>query len=328
MREGKLSVVMTFKNEYDEVAKTCKSIRDTAGDKVDIIVLNDDSDKGFDYEESLKPYNVKYFYSPKRLGSSLGKQMCVDMCETPYFLILDAHCRMWTPDWYDKAIEIMEKNEDCVYCCCVRFFSDDTDVKSFGVPAYGAFYFYEKPRPLTCKWNVSKLSDTEFEIPCILGANYLCSKRWWNYIDGFNGLKLYGREEPFVSRKSLMLGGKVKCIPQIITGHKKRKDNKFPYHLDYSEVVHNELVMAYLLMNNDFDKFLKYYEKNLSHSLVQSALKVFETHKEEIESKYKHFSSLFKLTSKDIDDLNLEFCKKNGISTPLNEKNTLAATLA
>lgn len=70
---NKLSVLISFKNEREELAKTCKSIRDTAGDKVDILLLNDDSDKDFDYYESVKPYNVEYYVSDKRLGSSLGK---------------------------------------------------------------------------------------------------------------------------------------------------------------------------------------------------------------------------------------------------------------
>ena len=262
-------MIITFKNEGDEVAKTCQSARETAGDKIDIIVLNDASDDGFDYEESLKPYNVEYHYSSERLGTSRGREKCLEYCKTPYFIIMDGHCRFMTEDWCDKAIAVMDKGEDCVYCCACSYFSDEGITSTKGL---GAYYDYSANQPLNCIWNIKKLSDEEFEVPCIFGANYLCSMEWWKKIDGLKGLKLYGRDEPFLSRKSIMMGGKVKLIPQIWTLHKTRK-NGFPYKVNWSECIYNDLAMIYILWPEMFNRVVKYFKKKYGQNTITTVLK-------------------------------------------------------
>lgn len=102
------TVIITFLNEGDEVGLTCKSVRETCGDKVDIIVINDNSDDGYDYFNSLKQYNIRYYKNDERKGCTVCRHMAVNYCDTPYFIILDAHCRFYTHDWLNKAIAIME----------------------------------------------------------------------------------------------------------------------------------------------------------------------------------------------------------------------------
>ena len=51
--------------KYDE---TVKSIRETARDNVDILLINDASTDSFDYEEIGRVYKVKYMVNKKRLG--------------------------------------------------------------------------------------------------------------------------------------------------------------------------------------------------------------------------------------------------------------------
>ena len=96
--------------------------------------------------------------------------------------------------------------------------------------------------------------------PCILGANYFCRKDYWNKLMGYQGLRLYGREETFISLKSLMAGGSVKCYPKICTGHKTRPNNKQPYKCYCYEIAHNEMVIAYLLTPHLFDKLMLAWE--------------------------------------------------------------------
>ena len=309
----KLSVLISFKNEGEEVARTCKSARDTAGDNIDIIVLNDASDP-FDYKTSLEPYDVKYYESTERLGSSLGKEFCVEHCETPYFLILDAHCRL-SEGWLDKALEILEKGEDCIYCCRTRFFSDDEAQNLVGTDGYGAYYSYTTPRFLGVSWNIKKLSDIEFEVPSILGANYLCSKRWWSYIKGFKGLRLYGAEEPYVSRKSWLLGGKVKCVPQIITYHKQRIEKKFPYTVHNYELVHNELVIGYTIFADRWDAIKDAYLNTTNETSYSNALEVFNSHIEELNILRNYYAEHTKMPISELDNFNKEFCKTIGIKT-------------
>lgn len=302
-----MTVIITFKNEGDEVAKTCKSTRDTAGDNVDIIVLNDNSDDDFDYVTSIEPYNVKYIKTNERLGTSGGREEALKYCTTPYFIILDGHCRFYTEDWYDKAIDVMGKNEDCIYCCACKFFNDDEIFKTIG---YGAYYNYQVEKAkLNCVWNVKKINETEFEIPCILGANYMCSMRWWNYIKGLQGLKLYGRDEPYISRKSIMMGGKVKCIPQIITLHKKRKDGKFPYKTTGYETLYNDFAMIYLLYPEIYSYIENFLIKIYNKTQISYIKNLIKSDIPELISLMNYIQENKKFTFIDVDNYNNEFLK-------------------
>jgi len=69
---NKLSVCMSFLNEGEEVGNTVRSIRETAGDSVDIIAVNDASTDSYDYEADLKGLNVHYFVNKRRIGSAAG----------------------------------------------------------------------------------------------------------------------------------------------------------------------------------------------------------------------------------------------------------------
>jgi hypothetical protein len=154
----------------------------------------------------------------------------------------------------------MEKGEDCIYCCTCLYFDDDEGIHR--TKLYGAQFRHTKSQVLNCVWNTKELSSEEFIIPCILGANYMCSMRWWKHIKGLEGLTMYGRDEPYLSYKSWMLGGQCKCIPQITTLHKGRKKNGknvIPYKASYLECLYNELVMTYVLFPEYYEKLVDYF---------------------------------------------------------------------
>lgn len=255
------TVIVTFLNEGDEVGLTCKSVRETCGDKVDIIVINDNSDDGYDYFNSLKQYNIRYYKNDERKGCTVCRHMAVSYCETPYFIILDAHCRFYTHDWLNKAIAIMERNDNSIYCCSVQYFYNEEDHKdNKNIIAYGAYFKFTKEAPLGAAWNVKNLAkgdDDTFVIPCLMGANYICSKRWWNHINGLEGITMWGRDEEFLSLKSYLAGGDVKCITNILTAHKGRINNERPYVCYSTEVYHNEIAIAYIVLPYFFEKIVQ-----------------------------------------------------------------------
>lgn len=314
--EKEITILIPSKNEKEELARTCQSVRDTAGDRVDIIVLNDASDDGYDYKNSLTSYDVRYYESKERLGSSGGKQKCVELCETPYFLILDSHCRLYTKDWLDRALEIMHREEDTVYCCKVQYFSNEQDHQSPAhMTAYGGFWDYNPKSLFSCGWNLNRWDENNpFETPCLLGANYLCSKRWWNYLKGYEGLRLYGREETYISWKSRMAGGTVKCIPTIHTGHKTRPNNKQPYLCCTYEIVHNEMVILYTLHPEMWERVMKCWTYLYNPAVMKDARNLFNTHREELDALRDYYQSIRKVSNKEIDAFNSAFQKKMGWS--------------
>jgi glycosyltransferase involved in cell wall biosynthesis len=58
---NKLTAIIPFLNEGIEIEQTLASIRETAGDEVDIIVINDNSHDDTDYETVAG----KYVYNQK-----------------------------------------------------------------------------------------------------------------------------------------------------------------------------------------------------------------------------------------------------------------------
>ena len=64
-----LTVLIPFMNENEEVIATVADVRRTAGRHVDILVLNDCSTDGYNYEEELRKYDVRYVCNPENLLS-------------------------------------------------------------------------------------------------------------------------------------------------------------------------------------------------------------------------------------------------------------------
>lgn len=75
----------TLLNEGAEICETVKSIRETARDNVDILLINDASTDSFDYEEIGRVYKVKYMVNKKRLGPAFSRDLGIGMIETDYF---------------------------------------------------------------------------------------------------------------------------------------------------------------------------------------------------------------------------------------------------
>lgn len=60
IRNNKLTVLIPFMNEGEEVAATVRDVRRTAGMGVDVIVVNDCSTDGYDYKKDLEQYKITY----------------------------------------------------------------------------------------------------------------------------------------------------------------------------------------------------------------------------------------------------------------------------
>lgn len=307
-----ITVIISFLNEGDELFRTIESVRATAGDRVDIVVVDDYSDDGRDYNAELQKYGVLYHRNPERKGSSIGKEIGVSLCKTPYFLLLDSHCRMYTSDWLDR-LEAELRNPDAVktlYClACQPFDTEDGEQDMRKPITYGAHMTYKPSCVFSLTWNNKVISKEPFDVPCILGANYVCSKEWWDYIGGHRGLRLYGREEQFVSYKSRMLGGYVKCIPSIVVGHRFRKAGARPYKCTIDEGYHNEMVVAYICAPHLFPRLLRHWESRCHKPSFEKARATFFAHLEELEYIKSEISSKCVTSFDSQDEFNTRFLR-------------------
>jgi hypothetical protein len=84
-------------------------------------------------------------------------------------------------------------------------------------------------------------------VPCILGAAYGVSKKWYKYLDGFWGHKKWGTLEPYISLKSYLFGGNCLTAPHIETAHIFK--SKGTHETGEEFMVYNKLLVLWLLFS-------------------------------------------------------------------------------
>ncbi len=249
---NELTAIIPFLNEGTEVVRTVESIREFAGDAVDIIVINDASEDGYDYQEELSPYGVRYYFNRERKGVAASRDYGVELCTTPYFILLDAHMRFYGRGWTERIVSFLKRDDRVLLCAQTRSLTKDEQGEVFetsDVPtSFGAY----QPLVKTEYWpdidwnNVERCPGSpEEDIPLVLGAGYAASKRYWTYLRGLEGLVHYGSDEAYISLKVWREGGRCVLLKDVVIGHVYRM--KAPYRMYSEKQVFNSLLISSLL---------------------------------------------------------------------------------
>lgn len=247
MTGKRLTVVIPFLNEGDEVGHTVRSVRRTAGDRVDIIVINDCSDDDYDYLSDLEGQDVVYVYNRFRIGAAASKEKGARLATTPYFLLLDAHMRFYDSEWPERITAVLDADDRQLLCAQSKpLIKENGQVTSPNSPyTSGAYLTFSHADYMPgIRWNTLRKvhGDDGNRIPCVLGAGYAASKRYWNHIRGLQGLIHYGCEEAYVSLKTWLEGGSCRLLPEVVIGHIYR--TKFPYRVAKPQSVYNYFVIS------------------------------------------------------------------------------------
>ena len=300
---------MPYLNEEEEVINTINSIYETSNkDIFDILVVDDCSKDTYDFSRYKE---VKYVKNEKRIGSGASKHKGAMLSKTPYVFIIDAHMRFRKDNWLDKIIECIGKEPNTAWCTtCLGLDKNNMDVYNPDAKYHAAnMLIYDKTsdknRPsreiIEPKWKNFE-HKTEYEVPCILGANYGFSKKWYSHIKGMKGLKMWGTEEPFLSIKTWMAGGKCKIRTDIEIGHKFRRHA--PYVTDIAPLYFNKIYFCKTLLPDDLsEKIINFLPKNINY---KTAMDMIEKEKMSIEEDRAYYKSIFK---SDIYD----YCRKFNI---------------
>ncbi len=97
---------------------------------------------------------------------------------------------------------------------------------------------------LDAQWRYTDQAPDEplIQIPCVLGACYAMSKRYWLYLRGLAGLHTYGCDETYLSLKTWLEGGICLLMKNIKVGHIFRK--KAPFDMCTRDLIYNKLLIA------------------------------------------------------------------------------------
>ncbi len=295
---NRLTVIIPFLNEGEEVRNTILSIRATAGNSADIIVINDASDDQYDYEGDLRDLQITYIRNSYRLGAALSKEKGVQLSKTPYFILLDAHMRFYDKGWVDYIIKELDQNSHRLLCAQTIFLKKEKDGEvsihaSSKVP-HGAFLAFGSNKHVpSIDWNyhTGKIPFcVENQIPSILGAGYISSKNYWNKIRGLQGLIHYGCEEAYLSIKAWMEGSGCYLLPNLSIGHIYR--DTFPYKVYSFQYMYNHLFISELLFPTSAKFHARYIAWNLGHESFDRAMEYMETVKD-LSLKLKEYYASF-----------------------------------
>lgn len=246
----KLTVIIPFLNENEEVEKTVSSIRDTVGEEVEIFVINDQSTDGYPYQKKLQPFHVYYFYNDKRKGVAASRDFGISQCLTPYFILLDAHMRFYDNKWAREIVRILVSNGRQLLCCQTKVLKKDEEgivheEDNQCATSFGAYLPLSKSAMfLNVEWNREERyphNSTE-PIAVVLGAGYAASTRYWKHLKGLEGLLSYGSDEAYISLKVWLEGGQCTLLKNIIIGHIYRTVAPYPIHS--VTTVYNQLIIA------------------------------------------------------------------------------------
>lgn len=256
----RLSIVITHLKDPD-IANTVRSIKETAGERPEIIIVNDggeislhEADRGF----------VKVFNNERRIGVGPSRHVGILRATGDYVMVIDSHMR-FTAGWYPRLVERMEGQDFTLACfACLGLDSEHMDPSNPKSIYYGATWnvFGKDPnwpvetQVMEAVWNKSSPGDFA-DIPCVMGGAYIASKNWFLTISGLNLLRQWGEDETILSLRSWMFGGDVKLISDIGIGHKfLLQFERQPYEVNKGYTLHNKLVVIHTLLPKPLREFL------------------------------------------------------------------------
>lgn len=312
-----LTIVMPFLNEGNEPLKTIETIYSTIHSKdlskLEIIAIDDKSNPFFKTNLFSFP-SVQHIKNKHRIGVDGCRQIGVNMAASNNILVIDGHMRFKQDDWFNKIQDCLNREPKTLWCTtCLVLGYGNMDVHRATDKYYGASLLFvnEDSDPsrkateiLEPKW-IDKKQNGAYDIPCILGANYFFTKKWFDYIHGLNGLKMWGTSEPFMSLKSWMAGGKCKITTDIEIGHKFRKNA--PYSTNIWCMLYNKLYLCKAILNEDLsNRLINKFDRdgNFDRAMLE-----IEKNKNDIDIEREYYKNTFVNSIED-------FCNRFNISIP------------
>jgi glycosyltransferase involved in cell wall biosynthesis len=317
IRGKQLTVIIPFLNEGKEVEDTLCSIRDTAGNSVDILLINDCSTDKYDYEKAAHLYNAGYYKNEERKGVAMSRDWGISIIDTPYFLLMDGHMRFFQNNWVEEILNAVKSNERAVYCCSCKDLAKLQNSKG-GHGAFMYFFQAEKTNILSLEWIVDIPDEASIiDIPCVLGANYAASKDYWLYLKGLQGLKYYSCDEQYISIKTWMEGGRCRLIKNVETGHLFRE--KAPYEIMQSNFFYNKLLMIETLFPEELRKKLIRSMKAMNYAEYVRVKSELDQNKQEVEMLRSYYAKILNCGMDNFLKINEEFRLKHISKTKQHE---------
>ena len=263
-----LSIIICSINDQEETLATIKSIRDTAGDDPEIVLVDDCSGSGIWRDWRFKDIpNLKLVTNARRCGCGPSRHIGALHASGKWLLITDSHMRFpqgwfeaWTATTSAYSLNGLDPDRRRILFCatCLALDRDHLDVNHPVSEYHGATYNFHGPdrnvpnvtQTLEVVWiKAGELSqDDGAEIPAIMGAGYFISREWFLHLGATRFLRSWGQDELFLSMKSWLAGGSVRMLRSVRIGHRfpAKGEHKW-FNLPFGHVQFNKVLAAYSL---------------------------------------------------------------------------------
>lgn len=308
-----LTVILAFLNEGSELEKTLESLKIDSNfeKKCKVVLINDGSTDDYDYVAVARKYDALYIAHDKQMGASYSKNEGVELTETEYFMILDAHMRALTEDWVDKVLSALEKDKQAIYCCGCRSLKwEENDVYMNNLLGLCAYVDFVPTTLFKLGWIIQSRipsHDTILQVPVVLGGSYCGSVDYWKYIHGLQQQVLFGHEELMLSLKSWVIGNGAKCITNVEFAHKFRQGiRKYPGW----GALFNLMLSVYLVLPDEMFLQTKKFWQKTKTSAYQTAETHFDKNIKALEEERKYILSIAHRDYASFEHFNSEFKTK------------------
>lgn len=284
--EPTLSIIITCCNESDYfLNRTIESIRKTAGNRPEIIIVDDASTVPVKHRERV-------IRNDERMGVGRSRHKGATFASNQYLLFTDGHM-IFDDNWYDNFIErVKVANSTDVFCgTCLGLDENDTDLSTNKGSYYGArleLYDEKENQILEGKW-MPEQKEYEYEISCLMGALYFFKKEFFLKIRGLSDIKMWGSDEPLLSLKTLLCGGRIFILKNVRAGHVFR--NAAPYVTNVNYLLYNKIRIAKTILPDDLGELL--IDKIPRNENFYNAMNMINSEAETIEEYKKYYKSIF-----------------------------------
>ena len=246
-----LSVVIASHSDRD-LPNTLASIRATAGDAPEVIVVDDAG--GNPVTPSHGATVIRNTY---RCGVGPSRHIGVLAARGEVVLIVDAHMR-FLPGWYDALLNRIALHPDWLICgVCLGLDAQHLDPNrpvglyhggTINVMGPDANSKFAKTQVFEATWNKTAPEDNA-EICAVMGASYAMHRSWFLKIDALRHLRSWGEDELMLSVKTWLAGGSVRLHHGLRVGHRFRMEReRVPFPIPREDTIHNKLFAIQTLL--------------------------------------------------------------------------------
>jgi len=282
-----ISVIIASLNENNDILnKTIESIKNSSGNRTEIIVIDDCSD----CKVEINYDDVVFIRNDTRLGAAKSKDKGIKLSKNPYIFITDAHM-IFKDGWYDEVLKSLENKPKSLYCgVCLGLSETNFDLNKCEGAYVGARLFLKEGNEFVDgKWSHIVSNESDYEISCVMGACYFMHKSWYEYIKGYDDLIAWGSEEPCLSIKTWLSGGDVRINKKIKIGHMFR--NNAPYYTEIHKILYNKIRMVYCFFPEELSNDL--ITKMSSLPFFNEAIELINNDEIIINEYKKYYKSIF-----------------------------------